>query len=394
MKGLPLKFGQMASYIDGLAPPGYEEKFQRVLARLQQKAPPLSPEAAVKVIREDLGAHPREVFAAVGERAVRGREHRAGSSRRDPRGRAGRREGAVPRHRQGHRERPQEPLDARDDDRPHRPALPEQGDPRRDQERVSRRGRLPAARPKPSTSFRRIHEGDRDIVIPRVVPLAFEQARAHPRAHRRRGLRDVLRAARRRPSGTRPGRRSPASCSGLSGSTVSSTRILTRATTASSAAGASRSSISAATSSSPPRSSTGMKRYVTALQRGDDAEFYRALRRRARLRPERPRQLRPLHANTRSSSCARSSRTWTSSTRRSSRARAIAYLVRGGRRSSSSPTRRCRTCPRPCACRAIHVRQPAAVGASRACSRGSVREANWRRLVEPWLKMDGVPRPQ
>ena len=31
MKGLPLKLGQMASYIDGLAPPGYEEKFQRVL---------------------------------------------------------------------------------------------------------------------------------------------------------------------------------------------------------------------------------------------------------------------------------------------------------------------------------------------------------------------------
>jgi predicted unusual protein kinase regulating ubiquinone biosynthesis (AarF/ABC1/UbiB family) len=63
MKGLPLKFGQMASYIDGLAPPGYEEKFQRVLARLQQRAPPLSPAAAVKVIREDLGALPREVFA-------------------------------------------------------------------------------------------------------------------------------------------------------------------------------------------------------------------------------------------------------------------------------------------------------------------------------------------
>ncbi len=63
MKGLPLKLGQMASYIDGLAPPGYEEKFQRVLSRLQQKAPPLSPEAAIKVIREDLGAHPRELFA-------------------------------------------------------------------------------------------------------------------------------------------------------------------------------------------------------------------------------------------------------------------------------------------------------------------------------------------
>ncbi len=63
MKGLPLKLGQMASYIDGLAPPGYEEKFQRVLVRLQQRAPPLSAEAAIQVVREDLGSHPQEIFA-------------------------------------------------------------------------------------------------------------------------------------------------------------------------------------------------------------------------------------------------------------------------------------------------------------------------------------------
>jgi len=64
MKGLPLKLGQMASYIDGLAPPGYEEKFQQVLKKLQDKAPPLSAEAARKVIREELGAVPEEVFAS------------------------------------------------------------------------------------------------------------------------------------------------------------------------------------------------------------------------------------------------------------------------------------------------------------------------------------------
>src|SRR6476619_5756899 len=46
MKGLPLKLGQMASYIDGLAPPGYEAKFQEVLKKLQAKAPPLSQAAA------------------------------------------------------------------------------------------------------------------------------------------------------------------------------------------------------------------------------------------------------------------------------------------------------------------------------------------------------------
>jgi predicted unusual protein kinase regulating ubiquinone biosynthesis (AarF/ABC1/UbiB family) len=61
MKGLPLKLGQMASYIDGLAPPGYEDKFQEILKKLQAKAPPLSREAATKVITKELGA-PEEIF--------------------------------------------------------------------------------------------------------------------------------------------------------------------------------------------------------------------------------------------------------------------------------------------------------------------------------------------
>jgi predicted unusual protein kinase regulating ubiquinone biosynthesis (AarF/ABC1/UbiB family) len=63
MKGLPLKLGQMASYVEGLAPPGYEDKFQSVLKRLQQKAPPLSREAAVRVIGEELGGPPEDVYA-------------------------------------------------------------------------------------------------------------------------------------------------------------------------------------------------------------------------------------------------------------------------------------------------------------------------------------------
>ncbi len=62
MKGLPLKLGQMASYIEGLAPPGYEQKFQEVLERLQQKAPPLSREAAHRVIVEEFGVAPDELF--------------------------------------------------------------------------------------------------------------------------------------------------------------------------------------------------------------------------------------------------------------------------------------------------------------------------------------------
>ena len=63
MKGLPLKIGQMASYIDGIAPPGYEQRFQDTLKALQDKAPPLSAEAAIEVVRSEFGAPPDVVFA-------------------------------------------------------------------------------------------------------------------------------------------------------------------------------------------------------------------------------------------------------------------------------------------------------------------------------------------
>ena len=63
MKGLPLKIGQMLSYIDGLAPPGYEERFQEALRKLQQQAPPLDPAAAERVIRTELRGEPTELFA-------------------------------------------------------------------------------------------------------------------------------------------------------------------------------------------------------------------------------------------------------------------------------------------------------------------------------------------
>ncbi len=62
MKGLPLKLGQMASYIDGIVPPGYEEKVQKALKKLQDKAPPLSAEAAETMVKQELGAAPEEIF--------------------------------------------------------------------------------------------------------------------------------------------------------------------------------------------------------------------------------------------------------------------------------------------------------------------------------------------
>jgi predicted unusual protein kinase regulating ubiquinone biosynthesis (AarF/ABC1/UbiB family) len=88
MKGLPLKVGQMLSYIDGIAPQGYEDKFKQTLKRLQDKAPPLSPEAAWQVVREELGAAPDEVFASWEREpfaaASIGQVHRAVTKSGDP----------------------------------------------------------------------------------------------------------------------------------------------------------------------------------------------------------------------------------------------------------------------------------------------------------------------
>ncbi|HEV2451037.1 MAG TPA: AarF/UbiB family protein, partial [Streptosporangiaceae bacterium] len=59
MKGVLMKIGQMASYVDdGLAPP-----VRRTLSRLQDSVPPMSPELAARVIEEDLGHSPERVFA-------------------------------------------------------------------------------------------------------------------------------------------------------------------------------------------------------------------------------------------------------------------------------------------------------------------------------------------
>ena len=59
MKGVLVKLGQMASYVDdGLAPP-----VRRTLSRLQDSIPPMSPELAAQVITEELGQPPEAIFA-------------------------------------------------------------------------------------------------------------------------------------------------------------------------------------------------------------------------------------------------------------------------------------------------------------------------------------------
>ena len=60
MKGVLMKIGQMASYIDdGLSP-----AVRRTLARLQDSVPPMSPELAARVVEEELGMPPERAFAS------------------------------------------------------------------------------------------------------------------------------------------------------------------------------------------------------------------------------------------------------------------------------------------------------------------------------------------
>ena len=59
MKGVLMKIGQMASYVDdGLSP-----AVRRTLSRLQDSVPPMSAELAARVVAEELGAPPERAFA-------------------------------------------------------------------------------------------------------------------------------------------------------------------------------------------------------------------------------------------------------------------------------------------------------------------------------------------
>ncbi|MDQ2811146.1 MAG: AarF/ABC1/UbiB kinase family protein [Actinomycetota bacterium] len=59
MKGVLMKLGQMASYVDdGLTPAA-----RRTLSRLQDSVPPMSPDLAARVVTEELGLPPERAFA-------------------------------------------------------------------------------------------------------------------------------------------------------------------------------------------------------------------------------------------------------------------------------------------------------------------------------------------
>jgi predicted unusual protein kinase regulating ubiquinone biosynthesis (AarF/ABC1/UbiB family) len=63
MRGLALKLGQMASYVDGMVPPEHKDAYEQAMKKLRSAAPTMSPEAATRVVRAELGADPDELFA-------------------------------------------------------------------------------------------------------------------------------------------------------------------------------------------------------------------------------------------------------------------------------------------------------------------------------------------
>ena len=58
LKGLLMKFGQIASYMPGTLPP----EAQEVLARLQAESTAMHPTVVARVVREDLGDEPDRLF--------------------------------------------------------------------------------------------------------------------------------------------------------------------------------------------------------------------------------------------------------------------------------------------------------------------------------------------
>jgi predicted unusual protein kinase regulating ubiquinone biosynthesis (AarF/ABC1/UbiB family) len=63
MRGLALKLGQMASYVDGAVPEEHRATYEAALKTLRAAAPAMNPEKVPIVVKKELGARPEDLFA-------------------------------------------------------------------------------------------------------------------------------------------------------------------------------------------------------------------------------------------------------------------------------------------------------------------------------------------
>lgn len=81
LRGLAAKVGQTASYVDGLIPEEQREVYEKALKTLQKATPPSSSRSVAKVITEEFGQDPQQLFLSFDERptasASIGQVHRA-----------------------------------------------------------------------------------------------------------------------------------------------------------------------------------------------------------------------------------------------------------------------------------------------------------------------------
>lgn len=62
MKGLPMKVGQLMSYIDDFVPADQRETWREAMRGLQTRSQPMTTELIAAILRDDLGAPPEELF--------------------------------------------------------------------------------------------------------------------------------------------------------------------------------------------------------------------------------------------------------------------------------------------------------------------------------------------
>ncbi|MCB9647292.1 MAG: AarF/ABC1/UbiB kinase family protein [Deltaproteobacteria bacterium] len=62
MKGLPMKIGQILSYMEGVLPEEYRATYQEVLGTLRVRAAPVDSAACLQILTDELGARPEQAF--------------------------------------------------------------------------------------------------------------------------------------------------------------------------------------------------------------------------------------------------------------------------------------------------------------------------------------------